>query len=134
MRVEVSGATACHDEIAARPDHWVQEVRALAAGQSSDVWVEKVALATRRPVDLSVLAGRDEPPGGLLRELGAPAATPEEERRTARLAGHIRAALPPELLAGEDALDLADPDRVSRLAVEARDLLLGRIARGGVAQ
>lgn len=131
VRVEVSGATACHDEIAARPDHWVQEVRALAAGQSSDVWVEKVALATRRPVDLSALAGRDDLLGGILRELGAPAATPEEEAALRDSLAEIRAALPPELLAGEDPLDLADPDRVSRLAVEARDLLLGRIAREG---
>src|SRR3990172_6325870 len=35
VRVEVTGPVACHDEIAANPDHWMQETRALAIGVSS---------------------------------------------------------------------------------------------------
>lgn len=115
VRVEVTGPTACHDDLAARPDHFTQEVRALAAAQAADLWVEKVRLATRRPASLP-------PP---------PDPDPGEAEALKEALTDIRKALPAELLGGEDPLDLADPELVARLATEARDLLRARIAREG---
>jgi predicted phosphodiesterase len=115
VRVEVVGSTPCHDDLAARPDHFTQEVRALAAAQSAEAWVEKVRLATRRPASLPPPPDLDPGDATALREALA----------------DIHKALPAELLGGEDPLDLADPEVVARLATEARDLLLARIAREG---
>ena len=132
VRVEVTGATNRHDEVAARPDHWVQEVRALGAGHTTDLWVEKVSFATRRPVDLSALAGRDDVLGGLLRELRATADNPEELAVLRDALADIRGVLPPELLERRRTPSTSPtPIWLSRLAVEARDLLLAWAAREG---
>lgn len=134
-RVEVTGATACHGEISANPDHWVQEIRALAAGVSSaDVWVEKVRFTMDRPIDLAVLAARDDALGSFLRELAAAADSPDEIAALREALADIRLALPPELLSGDDAVDPHAPELLARLRAEARDLLLARIAREGAVQ
>ena len=133
VRVEVNGSVACHDEIAANPDHWMQETRALAIGVSSaEVWVEQVRFATNRPTDLAVLAGRDDALGSLLRELSIAADRPDEVAALREALTDIRGALPPELLSGDDAVDPLSPDLLARLVSEARELLLARITREGV--
>lgn len=135
VRVEVTGPAACHDEIAANPDHWVQEIRALAAGVSSaDVWVEKVRFATDRPIDLEALAARDDALGSFLRELAAAAGSPDETAALRDALADVRGALPPELLSGDDAIDPHAPELLARLVSEARELLLARIAREGAAR
>jgi len=135
VRVELTGFAACHDEIAANPDHWVQEIRALATGASSvDIWIEKVRFGTARPVDLEELAARDDAIGSFLRELGTAAVDPDEVAALRNALAEVRAALPPELLTGDDSLDPHAPEFLTQIVSEARDLLLGRIAREGVKQ
>jgi len=134
-RVELTGSTACHEEISANPDHWVQEIRALATGVSSaDVWVEKVRFTMDRPIDLAVLAARDDALGSFLRELAAAAGSPDEIAVLREALADVRVALPSELLSGDDAVDPHAPELLARLVAEARDLLLARIAREGAAQ
>ena len=133
VRVDVTGSVTCHDEIAANPDHWMQETRALAIGVSSaEVWVEQVRFATKRPTNLAELAGRDDALGSLLRELSIAADRPEEGAALREALTEIRGALPPELLSGDDAVDPLSPDLLARLVGEARELLLARITREGV--
>lgn len=131
-RVEVVGAADCHGELAARPDHWVEEIRALATSVSAaDVWVEKVRFATNKPADLTELAARDDALGSFLRELAAASADPAEAEALIDSLADVRAALPPDMLAGDDALDPQAPEVMTRLVAEARDLLLARISREG---
>jgi DNA repair exonuclease SbcCD nuclease subunit len=135
VRVEVTGAAPCHGEIAANPDHWIHEIRALAAGVSSAaVWVEKVRFATDRPIDLEALTARDDALGSFLRELAAAADSPDEAMALRDALADVRGVLPPELLSGEDAVDPRAPELMARLVAEARDLLLARIAREGAAR
>jgi len=134
-RVELIGSVACREEILANPDHWVQEIRALAAGVSSaDVWVEKVRFSMDRPIDLAVLAARDDALGSFLRELVTAADSPDEIAALREALADIRVALPSELLSGDDAVDPHAPELLARLVAEARDLLLARIAREGAVQ
>lgn len=134
-RVEVTGLAACHDEIAANPDHWIQEIRALAAGVSSaDIWVEKVRFATDRPIDLAALTARDDALGSFLRELAKAADSPDEVAALRNALADVRAVLPPDLLSGDDPLDPHAPELLAQLVSEARDLLLARIAREGATQ
>ena len=131
-RVEVTGRAACHDEISANTDHWIEEIRALAIGVSSaDVWVERVRFATDRPIDLSALAARDDALGSFLRELTTAADSPDEMAALREALADVRNMLPSELLTGDDAVDPYSPDLLARLVVEARELLLARIAREG---
>jgi DNA repair protein SbcD/Mre11 len=131
-RVELTGSTACYEGISANPDYWMQEIRALAAGVSAaDVWIEKVLFAVDRPIDLAVLAARDDALGSFLRELAAAASSPEEIAVLREALADVRGALPPELLSGDDACDPHAPELLTRLVAEARDLLLARIVREG---
>jgi hypothetical protein len=133
-RVELTGSAACHEEISANPDHWMQEIRALAAGVSSaEVWVEKMRFAMDRPIDLAVLAARDDALGSFLRELAAAADSPDEIAVLREALADVRVALPSELLSGDDAVDPHAPELLARLVAEARDLLLARIVREGAA-
>jgi hypothetical protein len=134
VRVEVCGPVACHDEIASDPDRWTQEVRALAAGVgSADVWIEKVRFATERPTDLAQLATRDDAIGSLIRDIASAAGDPAEIEALRASLADIRGVLPRELLDGEDAVDPHSPETLARMVVEARELLLARIARQGSA-
>ena len=130
VRVEVYGRAACHEEIASDPDRWMQEVRALAAGVGSgDVWIEKVRFATERPVDLAQLAARDDAIGSLIRDIESAAADPAEIEALRAALADVRGVLPRELLDGDDAVDPHAPETLARMVVDARELLLARIAR-----
>jgi DNA repair exonuclease SbcCD nuclease subunit len=132
IRLDVTGAAACHDEIAADPYHWVQEIRALAfAVSSADVWIERVRFATSRPAELRAFAARDDALGSLLRELASAADMSEENAALRDALAGIRDALPRELLAGDEAFDPHATETLAQLVVEARDLLLARITREG---
>lgn len=134
VRVEVCGPAACHDEIASDPDRWTQEVRALAAGVgSAEVWIEKVRFATQRPVELAQLAMRDDAIGGLIRDIASAAGDLAETEALRASLADIRGVLPRELLDCEDTLDPHAPETLARMVVEARELLLARIARQGSA-
>lgn len=134
VRVEVFGPAVCHDEIASDPDRWTQEVRAVAAGVgSAEVWIEKVRFATERPVDLAQLATRDDAIGSLIRDIASAAGDPAETEALRASLADIRGVLPRELLDGEDTVDPNAPETLARMVVEARELLLARIARQGSA-
>lgn len=48
VRVEIEGASPCHDELMERPAKWEAEIRALAIDAGGgDVWLEKIKLLTR---------------------------------------------------------------------------------------
>lgn len=132
VRIEVTGPAACHNEIAANPDHWIQEIRALAAGVScADVWIEKVRFATDRPIDTSAFAARDDALGSLLLELVAATDSADEVTALREALADVRGVLPTELLSGDEAVDPHSPELLSRLVSEARELLLARIVREG---
>ena len=129
-RVEVTGPANCHDEIAAQPDRWTEEVRALApALPGVDVWIEKVLFGTTRIGDLAALAARDDAIGSFLRELACATDTPDEKAALRSALADVRGALPPELLVGDDAVDPHEPGLLDRLVAEARDMVLARITR-----
>ena len=132
VRVHVTGPASCHGEIAADPERWTQEVRALATAVSSaEVWVEKVRFATDRPIDLAALAARDDALGSFLRELAVAADSLDESAALRDALADVRSVLPSELLSGDDAVDPHAPELLARLVAEARELLLARIAREG---
>lgn len=130
-RIRLEGACPIHDELAADPERWIAEIRALASGfGDGSLWIEKVQVRTRRAGDLAALE-RDDALGGLLRTVRELA---EDEAGLAALAesfADLERKLPPELFAPlEGTAEVgrpADPARLRLLLDEARDLLLARL-------
>lgn len=132
VRVEVFGTTACHNEIAADPDRWTQEVRALATGvDSADVWIEKVRFSTERLVDFAQIATRDDAITSLIRDIEAAMDDPAELDALRASLDDVRVVLPRELLDGDDPVDPHAEEILKRTVVEAQELLLARIAGQG---
>ena len=130
VRVEICGPVVFHEEIMADPDRWTHQVRALAAGVvSTDVWIEKVHFATTLPANLVQRAPRDDAIGSLIRDIASAVGDPAENDALRAALADIRNVLPQELLDGEDTVDPHSPESLARVVVEARELLLARIAQ-----
>lgn len=126
-RIRLEGACPIHDEIAADPERWIAEIRALASGfVEGALWIEKVQMRTRRAGDLGILE-RDDALGGLLRTLRELEADEAGLAALAESFGELERKLPPELLAETEAGRPTDPERLRARLDEARDLLLARL-------
>jgi DNA repair exonuclease SbcCD nuclease subunit len=130
IRVELTGASAVHEELWADSARWESEIRAAATDIALEgIWVERVLLRTSTRADLATLRSQDGPLGALLASLGRYGAEPDllaaelgstrELTEIRELAGRL--AHETELAAE---LDLGDPGPASRLLGEVQGLLL----------
>jgi exonuclease SbcD len=126
-RIRLEGACPLHDDLAADPERWIAEIRALASGFGDGaLWIEKIQVRTRRAGDFGALE-RDDALSGLLRTVR------EMETDEAELAGlaesfaDLERKLPAELFEETETARPTDPERLRVLLDEARDLLLARL-------
>jgi hypothetical protein len=131
VRLRLRGACPLHAELAGTPDHWREEVRALANGFGSGaLWIEKVLFETRPAAEIETAFEREDALGGLLRTVRdfttGDAAVAELAELAAGFA-ELRAKLPSELFADPEALDPTKPARLQGLLDEVRDLLVARL-------
>jgi exonuclease SbcD len=131
-RLVLQGSSPVHSSLHSDSLHWIQEYRALASGLGgAGLWLEKVVLETHQAMALDELLARDDALGGLLRAVHAlemDAAGVEE------LAGEVaalRQKLPAELLGGEERYDPGDPQYLSGLMEDIRELLMHRLLTSG---
>lgn len=126
-RLTLQGACPAHADLAATPERWVQECRALASAFGDGaLWIEKVLFKTRRPDDPREAVG-DDALGGLLRSIHALAADDAGLAREAAEFAELRRKLPPELFTETEAFDPADPEALRSLLGEVEDLLAARL-------
>lgn len=126
-RVRLEGACPIHDDLAADPERWIAEIRALASGFGDGaLWIEKVQVRTRRAGDFAALE-RDDALGGLLRTVRELAADEAGLAALAESFADLEHKLPPELFEEAEAIRPADPARLRLLLDDARDLLLARL-------
>lgn len=128
VRLTLEGDCPAHEDLAASPEHWLQEIRAVAAGFGEGaLWIEKVLFRTRRAGEARDGGGADDALGGLLRTIR------ELEADAGRLAAlaedfaDLRRKLPPELFAEGEALDPSDPEQLRGVLGEVEELLLARL-------
>ena len=124
VRVRIHGASAAHEQLTARSERVTEEVRALSLDSSSEVWLEKVELATRPLAQRIDRREREDAIGELLRGLGRIA---QDEVALLELASELvelKRKLPPELREGPDAIDLESPEALRRLLVEVEQTLV----------
>lgn len=129
VRVETSGPCGAHQDIAARPEQWVANVRSTALDFSGGrVWVEKVRTATTLPVNLNDAMLSEGPVGELARLIEELRGDPDAVLRLlAEDLGELRKKLPPELTEGPEAIDLGKPDTTGELLDQVRQMLVGQI-------
>jgi DNA repair protein SbcD/Mre11 len=129
VRVETSGPCEAHREIAARPEQWVNDIRATALDLSSGrVWIEKVRTATTLPANLDQALLADGPVGELARLIDELRSDPEAVNRLlADDLRELRRKLPPELTEGPEAIDLERADATQELLDQVRQLLVGQL-------
>jgi len=130
VRVVVTGRCPAHRTLAAAPEAWASQVRALAAG-AGEVWVEKVKFQTADAAGTSAAGAADEGPlrelTALIRELNG------DDRRLLELAEDLSALkrrLPPELLSdaqSQEPLRLEDPAFWRSLLEQVEPLLQTRL-------
>jgi DNA repair exonuclease SbcCD nuclease subunit len=124
VRVRIHGASAAHEQLAARIERVTEEVRALTLDLSSEAWLEKVELATRPLAERAPLREREDAIGELLRGLGNLAQDDAALLELAAELVELKRKLPPELREGPDAIDLESPEALRRLLSEVEQTLV----------
>lgn len=126
-RIRLEGACPLHDDLAADPDRWTAEIRALASGFGDGaLWIEKIQMRTRRAGDFGALE-RDDALSGLLRTVREMEADEAGLADLAESFADLERKLPAELFEETETARPTDPERLRVLLDEARDLLLARL-------
>jgi DNA repair exonuclease SbcCD nuclease subunit len=124
VRVRIHGASAAHEQLAARFERLTEEVRALTLDLATEAWLEKVELATRPLTERVDLREREDAIGELLRGLGNLAHDDAALLELATELVELKRKLPPELREGPDAIDLESPEALRRLLTEVEQTLV----------
>lgn len=129
LRIRVSGAGGVHRDVSARPEVIAEQLRAVALDASGgNVWLEKIDLRVRPPIEIDRLAAGDDPVALLVRELKA------LEQDEAKLSSYANEALKelkqklPAELSQDDELRLDASDVLKDLLREAEGELLARLS------
>jgi hypothetical protein len=113
-------------------DRFVEEVRALASDFGvEDLWIEKVKLQTRTPLDIGALAARDDALGEVLRGLTSLAHDDAALLALGRELAEATKKLPAQLREGPDALAFDDPEVLRTLLEDVERELLPRLIDPG---
>jgi DNA repair exonuclease SbcCD nuclease subunit len=131
-RVIIEGSSRAHAELCQNPERWGNEVRAAAMEIGGEgVWVEKIRIRTRTPIDLEELRDRDDALGQLVRSIQAIKTDQDELSWFIERLSDLRHKLPPELREAEDGLRLDDPAELSGLLDEVEQMLIPRLLQRG---
>lgn len=126
-RLEITGRSRAHAELCRDSAGWSERLRAAAAHLGETVWVEKISLDTRSPLDLDDLAGRDDPLGELVKALRALRGDPAALAKLLAGFDDLKAKLPPDYRRLDAALDLDDPATLSALLEDLEQFLIPRL-------
>lgn len=144
LRVFVSGRCNAHEELTVDPEKWTNEIRAASTdGSGGRVWIEKIKINTKSPLDLEKMAQRNDPIGGLLRfirEIDLNRADVDEPgggvlEVSKLLAGDLvklKAKLPSEVFQEGGLLDFENPKVLREILEDVKQILVSRLlSKGG---
>jgi DNA repair protein SbcD/Mre11 len=128
VRLHISGACRAHEELARRPDHWVNEIRVVASDVGGgSVWLERVILETTGTTSLEDILAGGGALGSLLRGLQDLSLNDEHLAELTRGFESLHLKLPHELREGPDNLALDRPEYYHRALDEVKKYLLARL-------
>lgn len=135
MRIRFKGATSISDEIAAYPERFEQQIKALGAEIAGDnLWIERVENAAVGKLELESMLSEDNAFGKLLKDILATPGNADEISGLRDVVADLRQKIPSEAFFGADILlNLDENQTVERLIEEAKHMLVGRLLTvGGV--
>lgn len=132
MRIRLIGATKLSDQLAAFPEKFEQQIKALGAEIAGDqLWIERVENKTQGKYDLETAMADDNALGKLLKSI---ISTPNDVDMINGLADTIadlRQKVPPKAFGPDTILDLNDEQTIKRITQEAKKMLIGRMLSTG---
>ena len=130
VRLSITGRTPLHGALVGRPDAFRAQVCAwLNEASGGAAWLEKIRLSVSAPLDLTALAGRDDPFGILLRRLDQLAADPQSLATLASAAlFELSQKIPPELRERDVLLSPLSAEVQTEALATARERLLAAIS------
>ena len=135
LRIRFEGASSVSDELAAYPERFEQQIRALGAEiAGDDLWIERVENAAVGKLDLDSTLSDENAFGRLLKDILATPDNPDEIRGLPDVIADLRQKIPSEALGADSVLNLDDGQTVQRLVKEAKQMLVGRLLTVGGAK
>jgi hypothetical protein len=132
VQVRLHGRSAAHRALLREPDRWRHELYALATDTSGDgLWLERVEIATRSPVDIDDLARRDDPVGRIVATLQSLARDEQACREILDGLSDLQGKLPLEVREGQDGVRLDDPAVVASVLAEVEALVVPELLDDG---
>ena len=135
MRIRLQGATKVADELAAYPDRFEHEIKALGAEIAGDeLWIERIENSSGGKLDLESALTDDNAMAGLLKEILKITDDSDEIEGLQDKIAQLRQKAPSEAFGHESILNLDDEQTVHRIVEEAKRMLTGRLLTAGGAQ
>jgi len=135
MRIRFEGAAPISNELAAHPERFEQQIKALGAEiAGDDLWIERVEIATVSKLDLNAMLANDSAFGKLLEGILATPANPDEIGGLEDVIAGLRQKIPSEAFGDDSFLNLDEIQTVERLVDEAKQMLVGRLLSIGGAK
>lgn len=135
MRIRFHGATTMARKLAADPKWLEQQIKALGAETAGDdLWIERVENGSTGKLDVNSVLADDSAFAQLLQEILATPNSPNEIAELQDRIAELRQKVPAEVFGPDSVVDLDDEQTLSRLADEAKHMLVGRLLSGGGAQ
>ena len=132
MRIRFEGATTISDELAAYPERFEHQIKALGAEiAGDDLWIERVENAAVGKLDLDSTIADDSAFGKLLKEILATPGNPDEIDGLKGVIVDLRQKIPSEAFRADSVLNLDEAKTVERLVKEAKQMLIGRLLTVG---
>ena len=129
LRLELTGSCPMHAELHARAAQLIEELRGIAVGLG-DIWLEKVKILTSRRTSLEELVGEDTPLAGLLQAIAGLDFGGDALTTLVPDLANLKTKLPAELVA-TDSLLSSQPDQLTELREEVRELLIAKLIQHG---
>jgi len=135
MRINFVGSTTISTELAAYPERFEQQIKALGAGiANDDLWIERVENATVGKLDLASTLSDGSTFGKLLQEILAIPDDPDEIAGLKEVMTDLRQKIPTEAFGADSVLNVDETQTVKRLVEEAKHMLIGRLLTEGGAK
>jgi len=129
-RVEISGNSKVHGELAGNPEKWTYEVRSAASDFSSGrVWIEKVRILTNSPPDVHGLKAKTGPVAELLGYLDEVRSSPEQIKTLGESLDELKKRLPRELTESVEGIDLENAEWILEMLDQVQPMLLQQLLK-----
>ena len=132
MRIILVGATNLSDQLAAFPEKFEQQLKALGAEIAGDqLWIERVENNTRGKYDLKTALDDENAMSQLLKSIISTPDDIDQIDGVANKIAELRQKLPTEAFGSDTILDLTNENTIRQITQDAKKMLIGRLLSTG---